>query len=59
MSTPAETNREHTRVDALETVTGQAKEADDLPHLPRLVFALALRSPHSYARLFSIDLFDA
>ncbi len=39
MSTPGETSREHTRVDALEKVTGQAKYVDDLPNLPRMAFA--------------------
>jgi len=59
MSTPAETSREYTRVDALEKVTGQAKYVDDLPHLPRMAFAAAFRSPYSHARILSIDSSEA
>ena len=59
MSTPEETNREHTRVDALEKVTGQAKYVDDLPHLPGMAFATAFRSPYSHARVLSIDSSEA
>ena len=59
MSTPADTKREHTRVDALEKVTGQAKFIDDLPHLPRMAFAAAFRSPYSHARILSIDSSEA
>jgi len=59
MSMPVEVSREHTRVDALEKVTGQAKYIEDLPHLPGMVYATAFRSPYSHARILSIDSSEA
>lgn len=42
------------RIDALGKVTGQALYAGDM-HLPGLLHACVLRSPHHYARLLSLD----
>src|SRR5207248_3687400 len=43
------------RIDARDKVTGQAKYVEDLPALPGMVYAAALRSPYSHARIVSID----
>ena len=43
------------RIDALEKVTGRAKYIEDLPDLPGTVYAAALRSPYSHARIVSVD----
>src|SRR5205823_14325096 len=42
------------KVDATEKVTGVTRFADDL-FLPRMLFAKLLRSPHSHARIVSLD----
>lgn len=42
------------RVDALQRVTGQATYTGDL-HLPGMLYARVLRSPHPHARIRSID----
>src|ERR687886_253859 len=43
------------RIDARAKVTGQARYVEDLPALPGMVYAAALRSPYSHARIESID----
>jgi CO/xanthine dehydrogenase Mo-binding subunit len=43
------------RIDARDKVTGQAKYVEDLPDLPGMVYAAALRSPYSHARIVSMD----
>ncbi|HEY7061503.1 MAG TPA: xanthine dehydrogenase family protein molybdopterin-binding subunit [Chloroflexota bacterium] len=43
------------RIDAHDKVTGRAKYVEDLPALPGMVYAAALRSPYSHARIISID----
>ncbi len=42
------------KIDAWSKVTGQTRYADDLT-LPRMAFGRLLRSPHSHARITSID----
>ncbi len=44
----------HGRIDALELMTGVTRYTDDL-HLPRMLHARILRSPHAHARILSID----
>src|ERR1700733_1349173 len=46
------------RVDALQRVTGKATYTGDL-HLPGMLYARVLRSPHPHARIRSIDLSKA
>src|ERR1700684_3051347 len=46
------------RVDALQRVTGKATYTGDL-HLPGMLFARVLRSPHPHARIRSIDVSKA
>jgi len=46
---------EEPRVDSLEKVTGRARYVEDLPDLPGTVYAAALRSPYSHARILSVD----
>ncbi len=43
------------RLDALDKVTGRARFVEDLPLPPRTLFAAAIRSPYSHARIRSID----
>lgn len=43
------------RTDLLEKVAGEAQFVDDLPDPPGTVYGVAIRSPHSHARLLSID----
>ncbi len=43
------------RIDALEKVTGQTKYIEDIPDLPGTIYAAAIRSPYSHARILSID----
>lgn len=52
---PVETWAEEPRLDLREKVTGQAQYVDDLPALVGTVHAAAVRSPHSHARIVSID----
>ena len=42
------------KVDAYSKVTGRALYADDIM-LPRMVYGRLLRSPHTHARILSID----
>jgi xanthine dehydrogenase molybdenum-binding subunit len=42
------------RIDAYERVTGQAQYTGDL-HLPGMLYARVLRSPHPHAKIISID----
>lgn len=43
------------RIDSRDKVTGQTKYIEDLPDLPGTVYAAAIRSPYSHARILSID----
>ena len=43
------------RIDLRDKVTGEAKYVEDLPHLPRMAYAAALRSPYSHAQIVSVD----
>jgi 4-hydroxybenzoyl-CoA reductase subunit alpha len=43
------------RVDIRDKVSGGAQYLDDLPDLPGTVYAAALRSPYSHAKIVSID----
>jgi len=52
---PVESWVDEPRIDALEKVTGRAKYIEDLPDLPGTVYAAALRSPYSHARIVSVD----
>ena len=47
-----------TRIDALQRVTGTATYTGDL-HLPGMLYARVLRSPHPHARIRSIDVSKA
>src|SRR5215831_15533258 len=46
--------RDVPRTDALPKVTGAAQYVADL-HLPGMLYAAVLRSPHPHARIVSID----
>src|SRR3954463_9308608 len=46
------------RIDALQRVTGAAKYTSDL-HLPGMLYARVLRSPHPHARIRKIDVSKA
>jgi len=46
------------RIDALQRVTGAAKYTSDV-HLPGMLYARVLRSPHPHARIRKIDLTKA
>src|SRR2546426_7685763 len=46
---------ERPRVDLREKVTGTAQYVDDVPDLPGTVYAAAVHSPYSYARIVSVD----
>src|SRR5499425_890569 len=46
------------RIDAAERVTGRAKYTGDV-HLPGMLYARVLRSPHPHARIKSIDVSKA
>src|SRR5262249_10097731 len=46
------------RIDALERVTGKASYTGDF-HLPGMLYARVLRSPHPHARIRSIDISKA
>jgi xanthine dehydrogenase molybdenum-binding subunit len=46
------------RIDALERVTGKATYTGDF-HLPSMLYARVLRSPHPHARIRSIDISKA
>ena len=46
------------RIDALERVTGKATYTGDV-HLPGMLYARVLRSPHPHARIRSIDVSKA
>ncbi len=52
---PVEPWVDEPRIDSLQKVTGQAKYIEDLPDLPGTVYAVALRSPYSHARIISMD----
>jgi CO/xanthine dehydrogenase Mo-binding subunit len=43
------------RVDLLDKVTGRAAYIEDLPNLPGMAYAAALRSPYSHATILSVD----
>jgi len=47
-----------TRIDAMERVTGKATYTGDL-HLPGMLYARVLRSPHPHARIRKIDVSKA
>jgi CO/xanthine dehydrogenase Mo-binding subunit len=47
------------RIDLKEKVTGRAQFIEDLPDLPGTVYAAALLSPYSHARILSIDASEA
>src|SRR5687767_293381 len=52
------TTREWTdqpRVDIADKVTGRAVYVEDVPEPPGTLFAAAIRSPYSHARINSID----
>lgn len=51
----SEPRRDELRIDARDKVTGQTKYVEDLPDLPETVYAAALRSPYSHARIVSVD----
>ncbi len=46
------------RIDALQRVTGAAKYTSDI-HLPGMLYARVLRSPHPHARIRKIDVSKA
>ena len=46
------------RIDALQRVTGKAKYTSDI-HLPGMLYARVLRSPHPHARIRKIDVSKA
>src|SRR5207302_6783144 len=46
------------RIDAVERVTGKATYTSDI-HLPGMLYARVLRSPHAHARIRGIDLSKA
>src|SRR6266436_8204524 len=48
----------HSRIDALERVTGKATYTNDI-QLPGMLYARILRSPHPHARIRRIDLSQA
>ena len=43
-----------TRIDAVQRVTGTAAYTGDI-HLPGMLYARVLRSPHAHSRIRSID----
>lgn len=51
-------NREVPRLESLNKATGRAKYTDDL-RLPNMAYAALVRSPHSRARVLSIDMSGA
>jgi CO/xanthine dehydrogenase Mo-binding subunit len=56
---PIETWDDEPRVDAIAKVTGAAEYLDDLPIPKETLFAAALRSPYSHARILSVDSSEA
>jgi len=46
--------RAHRKIDAAERMRGVARYTDDI-HLPRMLHARILRSPHAHARILGID----
>jgi carbon-monoxide dehydrogenase large subunit len=52
---PVEAWEDGARVDLYDKVTGRARYVDDLPGLPRMVYAVALRSSYAHARITSLD----
>src|SRR5581483_10672015 len=51
----AEQGIERPRVDIREKVTGAARYVEDLPDLPGIAYAAAIRSPYSHARIVGVD----
>ena len=47
------------RIDAHEKVTGKALYTEDLPELPGMLYGRVLLSPHSHARIVSINAREA
>ena len=43
------------RIDLLDKVTGRALYIEDLPNLPGMAYAVALRSPYSHAKILSVN----
>ncbi|MBM2812056.1 MAG: Ald Xan dh protein [Chloroflexi bacterium] len=52
---PFERWQDEPRVDTRLKVIGQAKYAEDLPDPPNLIYAAAVRTSHSHARIVSVD----